>query len=259
VAVGFTPGAVGADGVFHVRDEHAHAWPELWFGGIGWVAFEPTPGRGAPGNQSYTGVPPQQAADTGPGTPATTATTAPPIPSASGRTPATTTPSRPLTLGTGRHQRRSPLGWLALIALWCSPLLLVGVTPLVALLRRNRRRSAATTPAAQILLSWDEAREHLALAGVPARPSDTPTEYADRVPRRRRLAEPAVLALHELAEHVVQVSYAGTDLGPEAAEGAGRACATIVAAADATRRRSDKILTALDPRQLRRPRRRPNS
>jgi len=46
VAVGFTPGAVGADGRYHVTDREAHAWPEVYISGYGWVAFEPTPGRG---------------------------------------------------------------------------------------------------------------------------------------------------------------------------------------------------------------------
>ena len=40
--------------------KNAHAWPELWFDDIGWVAFEPTPGRGAPGAEVYTGVPAEQ-------------------------------------------------------------------------------------------------------------------------------------------------------------------------------------------------------
>jgi transglutaminase-like putative cysteine protease len=254
VAVGFTPGTLGSDGLFHVRDEHAHAWPELWFGGIGWVAFEPTPGRGAPGNEGYTGVPPQQAADTGSGGPATTATTAPAIPSQASGASGTTTVPRTAIAGTSHQHHRSLPGWLGLMALWCSPLLLVAVTPLVSMARRSRRRSAATTPAAQVLLSWDEAREHLALVGAPARLADTPAEYAERVTRRTHLPEPATTALHELAQHVIEVSYAGIDLGPEAAEGAGRACATIMAAAGATRTRSEKIRASIDPRQLRRTR-----
>jgi transglutaminase-like putative cysteine protease len=45
VAVGFTSGRrVG--GVWHVTDHDAHAWVEVWFPGVGWVAFDPTPGRG---------------------------------------------------------------------------------------------------------------------------------------------------------------------------------------------------------------------
>ena len=55
VAVGFTPGVAG-NGTFTVLGKNAHAWPEVWFDGLGWVAFEPTPGRGAPGAEDYTGV-----------------------------------------------------------------------------------------------------------------------------------------------------------------------------------------------------------
>ena len=37
MAVGYTPGDLGSDGLFHVYGRHAHAWPEVWFDGIGWV------------------------------------------------------------------------------------------------------------------------------------------------------------------------------------------------------------------------------
>ena len=64
VAIGFTPGEsslIGTSNVqlFNVRSQHAHAWPEVWFDGIGWVLFEPTPGRGAP-SADYTNVAPAQ-------------------------------------------------------------------------------------------------------------------------------------------------------------------------------------------------------
>ena len=42
VAVGFTSGA-RADGTWVVTDHDAHAWVEVWFAGIGWVPFDPTP------------------------------------------------------------------------------------------------------------------------------------------------------------------------------------------------------------------------
>ncbi len=64
VAVGFTAGTETAPGAFSVLGRNAHAWPEVWFDGLGWVAFEPTPGRGAPGAENYTGIPPQQDAPT---------------------------------------------------------------------------------------------------------------------------------------------------------------------------------------------------
>ncbi|MTE18653.1 transglutaminase [Streptomyces sp. TRM43335] len=47
VAVGFTPGVSdGADGMV-VGLQDAHAWPELYFEGVGWTRFEPTPSRGS--------------------------------------------------------------------------------------------------------------------------------------------------------------------------------------------------------------------
>jgi len=45
VAVGFTAGTWRA-GVWTVTDQQAHAWVEAWFAGYGWLAFDPTPGRG---------------------------------------------------------------------------------------------------------------------------------------------------------------------------------------------------------------------
>jgi transglutaminase-like putative cysteine protease len=48
VAVGFTPGSAEdtAPRVWTVTWHDAHAWPELWFAGVGWVRFEPTPAGG---------------------------------------------------------------------------------------------------------------------------------------------------------------------------------------------------------------------
>jgi hypothetical protein len=43
VAVGFTRGEAGTDGTYTVTTHDAHAWPELYFGGYGWLPFEPTP------------------------------------------------------------------------------------------------------------------------------------------------------------------------------------------------------------------------
>ncbi len=50
VAVGFLPGEPLGAGVYSVSIRDAHAWPELYFEGVGWVRFEPTPATrtGAP-------------------------------------------------------------------------------------------------------------------------------------------------------------------------------------------------------------------
>ncbi|SEN69576.1 Transglutaminase-like superfamily protein [Actinacidiphila rubida] len=47
VAIGFTPGSQTSDGRMSVGLKDAHAWPELYFEGVGWTRFEPTPYRGS--------------------------------------------------------------------------------------------------------------------------------------------------------------------------------------------------------------------
>jgi transglutaminase-like putative cysteine protease len=43
VVVGFVPGERRNDGSWQVTAHDVHAWPEVYFQGIGWVRFEPTP------------------------------------------------------------------------------------------------------------------------------------------------------------------------------------------------------------------------
>jgi transglutaminase superfamily protein len=45
VAAGFVPGHYN-DGTWTVTDHDAHTWVEVWFPRYGWLAFDPTPGRG---------------------------------------------------------------------------------------------------------------------------------------------------------------------------------------------------------------------
>lgn len=52
IAVGYAPGqadGVDADGSteYLVTSDDLHAWPEIYFDGVGWVGFEPTPGVGS--------------------------------------------------------------------------------------------------------------------------------------------------------------------------------------------------------------------
>ncbi|MFW2332362.1 transglutaminase-like domain-containing protein [Ilumatobacter sp.] len=60
VAVGYTPGVLNQEGWYSVTDAQSHSWPEVWFDDIGWIPFEPTPGRGIPGAEPATGVPTEQ-------------------------------------------------------------------------------------------------------------------------------------------------------------------------------------------------------
>ena len=86
IVIGFTPGTPrrGSDGVqdyFEVTTGNFHAWPELWFEGIGWVRFEPTVGIGET---------PSFGQDETPNSPD-------PLPSTSGTVSPTTAPTRTAT------------------------------------------------------------------------------------------------------------------------------------------------------------------
>jgi transglutaminase-like putative cysteine protease len=53
VAGGFSPGSYNSDtGEYRVRDLDAHSWVEVWFNGIGWVPFDPTPAAAPAESQS---------------------------------------------------------------------------------------------------------------------------------------------------------------------------------------------------------------
>ncbi|HUK77506.1 MAG TPA: transglutaminase-like domain-containing protein [Thermoleophilia bacterium] len=49
VAVGFTAGDLVGRNTFRVSRTNAHAWVEVYFPQVGWIAFEPTPGDDLPG------------------------------------------------------------------------------------------------------------------------------------------------------------------------------------------------------------------
>ncbi|MCD5346847.1 DUF3488 and transglutaminase-like domain-containing protein [Agromyces sp. S2-1-8] len=61
ISVGYTQGTATQERVGGVQrievDSHdLHAWPELYFEGVGWVPFEPTPGRGSVPDYSRPGA-----------------------------------------------------------------------------------------------------------------------------------------------------------------------------------------------------------
>ena len=179
VAVGFTPGETDPSdpGLFRVRGEHAHAWPEVYFAGAGWVAFEPTPGRGMPAAEPYTGVPEQQAAPGQPST-ATTVTQTSQVPVDG--PDASVAPRDPeLDGGTdgsdSQAEEQDDRSWLERYLLdparrivpWLVGLLLLFVVgvPAALMAHRQRRRQRAVAPDQRIALAWVEAVEDATLVG----------------------------------------------------------------------------------------------
>ena len=66
VAAGFSPGSYNKDTKeYRVRDLDAHSWVEVWFTGIGWVPFDPTPARSPAQSQSSALATSAAAADAG--------------------------------------------------------------------------------------------------------------------------------------------------------------------------------------------------
>ena len=217
VAVGFTSGTQTDPGVYSVLGKNAHAWPEVWFDDIGWVAFEPTPGRGAPGAENYTGLAPQQ--DTT-GVDGSTGEAAPVD------VPATTVPrgaadqasdlnipdefadptgaDQPVDGATstsaGRDSRWLWLVMLALAALAAAP----------AVIRRGRTRRSGSIER-QLGRMWARSFEALADAGVPVSPSQTPLETAAVAKAHFPIVSRPVALL---ADVVTEATYR-----PEGAEG----------------------------------------
>ncbi|RMH74920.1 MAG: DUF4129 domain-containing protein [Actinomyces sp.] len=256
VAVGFTWGDWDPDrGEYVVRGEHAHAWPEVWFDGVGWVRFEPTPGRGAPHDTAVTGLPPAQQGFTATGVDATTTIAPPTTASGGGFVPptdgelqlpdvpldATGTPGSDTGGGAGVPLRTAGLV-LAVAAL------LVGTAPTLRLLRRRRRRLAAgDDPRRLVEAAWDEALEALRLVDVEHRPTETPLEFAHRVERE---VPGDVGPVDELASVATLVRYgpeaAAADAPPRAAE----AAAGITERCETRAGRLRVVLDRLDPRRL---------
>jgi protein-glutamine gamma-glutamyltransferase len=66
VAAGFSPGSFNRDTrEYRVRDLDAHSWVEVWFTGIGWVPFDPTPAAAPAESQSSASATSAAAADAG--------------------------------------------------------------------------------------------------------------------------------------------------------------------------------------------------
>ncbi len=202
VAVGFTWGdpVDGSPNTYRVTGRHAHAWPEVYFEGLGWVAFEPTPGRGAP-DAGYTGLDARQDSPV-----ATEPTTQTPI-DPSLPSPPTPFPDDFLAdPGFDTQADLSPVEDAGFSVPW-RLVAIVGALaayglgmPALAHLRRARRWSAATTPASQIEAHWSNLVEDLDRYLHVARPASlTRREWVERLIKDRRLPEEPLRRLARLA------------------------------------------------------------
>ncbi len=267
VAVGFTTGDFDDNtNRFTVTSHDAHAWPEVYLAGLGWIRFEPTPPSEGPGGsdlprrQSETPVP-----DLAPG--AGTESTAPPQPSdGSGQTPAT-------TAGGGGDSRTGPgsgsdvsidtadpdgggggllPGWE--LFLWLGVALVIAAVGaaggiLVAKARRTHLRRAAPDPDEAIAGAWQEVLDRLGEAGVLPDLARTPLELAAAAPPL--LPERALAPLADLARAYTAATYGRTPSDDELAEDAWRDAAAVSAALRESASVTERWRRRLDPTSLR--------
>ncbi|HET9081912.1 MAG TPA: transglutaminaseTgpA domain-containing protein [Trebonia sp.] len=252
VAYGFTPGLLQSAGDWLVTTHDAHAWPELYFQGYGWLRFEPTPG-GVTTGQSTAFAPSYSY----------------PLPSGAGTGQSQTLPlTGPATApGSNAHQRLpSPLPasdqqltapgtvspWAILGLVVAGLIACAAVAPWCArrLIRSRRWRHrggpgpAGTDRAARVRArdvawahaAWEELRDDLTDYGAASLPSESPRAAAARAATGLGLAGAAQAALGRIAMAEERARYA-----PAPADGSGlRADSTAVrqAIAAAVPRRS---------------------
>ncbi|MFF4052232.1 DUF3488 and DUF4129 domain-containing transglutaminase family protein [Streptomyces chartreusis] len=215
VAVGFAPGTPQGDGSVSVGLRDAHAWPELYFEGVGWTRFEPTPTRGTVPSYTQADTPgstlpdvarPSQSTSTDPSaTPSTSE-------SCAGQNPelcASESPEAAVAVGGDGPKWYVLLAW----ALGGAAALLIPSAPMLWRLRtRSVRLGAHGRAEADIPLHtlsiWQELMDTAWDFGIPPDDSQTPRKTAARIVRLGHLDPPAAASVHRVADAVEQVLYA---------------------------------------------------
>jgi len=199
VAEGYLPGATSGGtatnpGEYTVTSDDLHAWPELYFAGVGWVPFEPTVGRGTVPDytrpQTDPAAPPPSSASTSGAAPRALVPTDPANPAGSA-TPTLTSAAQPLATGIG-------------VAILVIAVLLV---PAVwRRMRRRRRLRELTDEWGGASLVWDELRDTVRDLGWSAPPTETPRVFAGRV-AAAVAGTPAEEAVMRLLGELERVAY----------------------------------------------------
>jgi transglutaminase-like putative cysteine protease len=218
VVVGYTQGTPQAKGNWLVRTSDAHAWPEMYFPGAGWLRFEPTPSSS--GGQATASVPVYSTPPPGSTVPATTPTLAP--------APAPTRTSAGHQSGAGTRLRHpgpgkgpgapSPGGrshvplWLILV--FVAALAVAAVVPCAArsVIRWRRWRTAAGDTG-RAHAAWREFLDDLADHRIPARASESPRALAARLGRTLSFSPADRAALDRIALAEERAQYARSPAG----------------------------------------------
>lgn len=200
VVVGFLPGTLAGD-EYQVSIRQMHAWPEVFYDGLGWVRYEPTPSAAAPPGYSL---------DAPTSAPSEDPTTAP----ASSTTPSDTPSTEPSATPTEVQPSTPPATtvgpWPAGIAIGggiLGALLLISLPGLVRGRRRSRRLALADggSQGEGAEAAWAELRDTVIDFGRPW-PSGSPRQIADALGKEMPDAQEA--ALRTLADAVERARFA---------------------------------------------------
>lgn len=176
VVVGFLPGTetnARWDGmrVHSVAAKQLHAWPEVYFEGIGWIPFEPTVGLGRETALAPENVEDEESEPTGEPSASASAT-----PSAAPSESAAPLPSED-PQETEKSSVPTPFLWSLVVA--AGVLLLLTLPCLWRRTRRARRLSAAERGDARA--AWREVQDTLIDHGERLAPSETVRQLAQRI------------------------------------------------------------------------------
>jgi transglutaminase-like putative cysteine protease len=230
VAYGFTSGTSIGDNAWLVTTHDAHAWPELYFQGAGWLRFEPTPSGG---NGQGTATPPSYTLALGNasvGAAGQSTPTAGPSTSAGGGLSPEALQRKiqaefgitPADVGAGQGGGRAANGGTTagpweVLGLVVAGLLAVAVAaPWCTRLAVRRRRWRRADDVALAHAAWRELRDDLVDHSAGGLPSESPRAVAARAGTSLALAEPARAALGRIAMAEERARYA-----PRPADGSG--------------------------------------
>ena len=243
MAIGFLPGTRNK-GVWTVTASDAHAWPELYLDGVGWTRFEPTPSRAAPPAYATTATP---GGISGGGRPVDDATTPAPRRTAAKDLgdPATSDGSIPAAgLSPTSVLRWLTHGWGAVLLGTLVGLFGTLVVPTAARWRRRRDLIRARTSAQRVEVQWGFLTSSLGDLGIAPAPSRTPRQQRAYYDHEALLDGEASEALGRTVQTLERSRYAGSAPTPD---GLAEDVRTVVRAAAATRRLSDRLRAALWP------------
>jgi len=218
VVVGYTQGTPQANGTWLVRTTDAHAWPEMYFPGAGWLRFEPTPSSA--GEQATASVPAYSTPPPGSTVPVTGPTQLPtPAPTRtsashqSGAGARLRHPGSGTSQGTPSHGTRSPAP-LPVILIIVALLAVAAVIPWASrTVIRWRRWHGAASDAARAHAAWLELRDDLADHRFPARASESPRALAARLAGTLSFSPADRAALDRIALAEERARYARSPAG----------------------------------------------